>query len=237
MLHIAILDDETECMDEIREITKKAMHQYGFEYEVKEYSDVDSFLFDLNEKDYFDIYLLDVELPKMSGIEVARRIRCEFREPSIIYITNHVEYAVEAFEVNAYRYIPKKCLQEKLFEAYGALGALHQLKNEKVYPIKGIYGMELIPIRELYYFKKEGKYVYIFHQKGQSRVRKTLAETIEGLDTEEFLVIDRSYVVNMNHIVSLKQQQIILRDGSILPISKPRLREVRQRFMLHWGNV
>ena len=151
MLHIAILDDEPKYIQLIREITEEAMDRLGYSYELNAYTDVEKFLLNLKERDYYDIYLLDVEMPQMSGLEVARRIRKEFREPSIIYITNHVQYAIEAFEVNAFRYIPKRCLQEKLPEAYEVLGELHQAQNERVFPIKTEYRMELIPFREIYY--------------------------------------------------------------------------------------
>ena len=88
-------------------ISKKELFRLGIDYVMKCYINVEDFLEDLNERDYFDVYLLKVHIPKMNGLEVARKIRNEFRESIIRYITNYVEYAIEAFEVNAYRYIPK----------------------------------------------------------------------------------------------------------------------------------
>lgn len=235
MLKIAVLDDEKKYIQIIRNITGEVMPRLGFEYELRSYTNVNIFLTDFAEKECFDICLLDVEMPQMDGLEVARRIRRECATSTIIYITNYVDYAIEAFEVNAYRYIPKCCLEEKLPEAYRALGAMYQSEHQKVYSITTAARVERIPYREIYYIKKEGKYVRIVHQRGESRVRVTLAEVLEELDGAEFLVIDRGYVVNINHVLSLKQQQILLKDGSVLPVSKPRLSQVRQEIMNYWG--
>ena len=59
----------------------------------------------------------------------------------------------------------------------------------------------------------------------------TLAEAHGMLDPSQFWVVDRSYVVNKHQIISLKQQQLSMRNGSVVPVSKPRLNEIRHKFM------
>lgn len=236
MLRIAVLDDEKTYIEKIERITEIAMFQLGMEYEMKCFTEVENFLACLQERVYFDIYLLDVEMPLMNGLEVARHIRREFTEPIIIYVTNHEDYAIEAFEVNAYRYIPKRFLEEKLPEAYQALAGKNRARGEKVFTITTATSVERIPFREIYYLKKEGKYVFFVHQRGQNKVRMTLAEAMEQLDSSEFLTVDRSYVVNMNHVISLKRQLVTLKDGSILPVSKPRFQLVKQEIVKYWGD-
>lgn len=235
MLKIAVLDDQVEYIEQIKILTYKSMQSLEMEYELKSYDYVEELLTDLQEKRYFDIYLLDVELPNMSGLEVARRIRKVSWKSIIIYITNYVEYAVEAYEVNAYRYIPKVMLEEKLPDAFAALCVQIGQENEAFYKIERGYQFERILYQEIYYLKKEEKYVQIIHKRGISRVRKTLADVVEELkDSKYFITIDRSYVVNVMHIMSLKNQQILLRDGSVLPVSKPRLAQVKRKIIEYW---
>ena len=57
-------------------------------------------------------------------------------------------------------------------------------------------------------------------------MRKTLEEALLELNSNEFVMIDRSYAVNLKHAISLRQQQLTLVDGSVLPVSKPRLQQV-----------
>lgn len=234
MLNIAVLDDQGEYVKQIGRLTAESMQNLGISYTFKKYIKVSELVSDLREKEYFDIYLLDVEMPEMTGIEVARMIRKECWGPAIIYITNHVEYAVEAFEVNAYRYIPKSMLEEKLPEAFTALISQMEREEEEVYRIKKGCQFERIPYKEIYYLKKEDKYVQIIHKRGESRVRKTLSQVRDELGSSQFIMIDRSYVVNILHIMSLKNQQILLRDGSMLPVSKPRLLQVKKEILEYW---
>ena len=77
MLKIAVLDDQDEYVKQIRELTAQSMQNLGVRYRFKKYSQASQVLSDLLEKEYYDIYLLDVEMPDMSGLEVARLIRKE----------------------------------------------------------------------------------------------------------------------------------------------------------------
>ena len=121
MLRIAVLDDQELYVNKIDEITRKAMLKHGIAYELFKYTSTEEFLYDLSEDNKCDIYLIDVELQTTSGLEVARQIREKYYDSVIIYVTNYIEYAVAGYEVNAYRYIPKNILEEKLPEAYAAV--------------------------------------------------------------------------------------------------------------------
>lgn len=114
MIQIAALDDQKEWLDIEEEITRIYFENNGEKYKFDRYNNVEWFLADLEEGQTFDIYLLDVELPESSGLKVARKIKQKYPEAKIVYITGHIEYAPEAFETNAYRYIPKKASGEKI---------------------------------------------------------------------------------------------------------------------------
>lgn len=234
MLQIAVLDDEEFYIEQIRKLTKESLVAQGLAYELKAYTRARNLFDDLDDGMSFDIFLLDMELPEMTGIDVARRIRKEHMEPALIYITNFVEYAVEAFEVNTYRYIPKSLLNERLPEAFASLCPEILEKRREVYVIEKNHELDYIPYQDIYCLKKEGKYVLLVHKRGESRARKTLGEVLEEMyaaGKKQFLMIDRGCVVNIFHIMSLKEQQIVLRDGSILPISKPKLNQVKAQIM------
>ncbi len=233
MLKIAVLDDEPECVEYICHFTEKCMHQLGFRYEISSYTDGEKLLYDLYAGKYSDIYLLDMQLTDMSGLEVARKIRRELSEAILIYITNYVEFAVEAFEVNTFRYIPKIMLKEKLSEAYRSMKPIleKKAKMERFYLIERYWQKEQILYSNIFYLKKDAKYVIIVHKDGTSRIRKTMEGILKELNAEEFLMIDRSYVVNMNQVLSIKNHQVYLRNGEILPVSKPRWKQVRQILM------
>ena len=238
MVNIAVLDDEAIYIDHIKEITDTCMQQMNLEYRIRVYDEGQNVLDDLENNIYYDIYLLDVRLPDINGLEVAKMLRRRLSEAVLIYITNYVDYAIEAYEVNTFRYIPKLLIGEKLPQAYYSLEVLLKRKKcEFFYSIKRYSGIEKISYRNIYYLKKEKKYIVIVHKDGRSAVRKTMKDILEELQSEEFLLIDRGYAVNIDYVKMIKDYQVYLETGDILPVSKPRRPFVRDA-LLHgvYGN-
>ena len=199
MIRIAVLDDDPMYIERIRQITETCMRQLEMRYEIHDYETGQSVLDDLRKEIYYDLYLLDVQLPDMNGLEVAKRIRHRWSDPIVIYITNYVKYAVDAYELITYRYIPIEFLEEKLPKAYASMGDIlrKQEKRRRTYVVERYAQKETILYRDIYYLKKDRKYVILVHKDGETSVRKTMSEIIEELGENEFLLIDRSYAVNI----------------------------------------
>lgn len=228
------MDDDEGSIRKIRALTEQYFFRKNLEIRIHSYDSAKTLLFDLPDLSSCGLYLLDVEMPEVSGLEVAGRIRREYPEPCIIYITNYIKYAPAAFEVNAFRYIPKQMLEEKLPLALDALCSRQIDSMDRCYRIQSHSNMESIYYREIYYLHKDGKYVSIVHENGIGKVRKTLQEVYQELDSEEFIYIDKSCVVNLKHVMSLKQRQITMRNRAVLPISAPRVSEVKKKITDFW---
>lgn len=233
MLSIAVLDDEDMYIDRVCKITEECMEQMGMDYSICTYKNGRDVLGELRNGRCFDIYLLDMELPDINGLEVAKQIRRRFSEPILIYISHYVNYSIKAYEVNTYRYILKTELEDNLPRAYRAMAeVLEKRKKQDLFYMVEHYGqLEKIYYRDIYYLKKDKKYVDIVHKDGVSSVRMSLGTMLEELQGEEFLMIDRSYVVNVNHVRSLKDDSVHMVNGEILPVSRPKLRSVRDAIM------
>lgn len=234
MIRIAALDDSREWLRTEEKITDRYFADSGEEYEFCTYSNVNKFLLDLDEGNYFDIYLLDIEMPETNGLQVAREIKKVCLDSFIIYITGYVEYAVEAFEVNAYRYIPKKMLAEKLPEAYASLQAKLEPDEGPFYIIQTNSRMEKMEQKGIYYLQKEKKYVIFTTKDGTSKVRTSLDEACQALEEEMFVRIDKGCVVNLRHIMKLENRSVKMRDGAYLPVSQPQLSFVKRRIAEYW---
>ncbi len=233
MLNIAVLDDEAAYIDRICRITETCMEWMGMEYKIHVYEKGRDVLDELKRGVCFDIYLLDIQLPDVDGLETAKQIRRSFSEPILIYITNYVNYAVEAYEVNTYRYIPKQMLEEKLPQAYCSMEPLlkKNRKHDRFYLIRWYSFQEKIFYRDIFYLKKEGKYVVFVHKNGESRTRKSLEEVLEELQSKEFLMIDRSCAVNMGQVQSVKDRRVYIQNGENFPVSQAKWQSVMNAFM------
>ena len=156
MIRIAILDDEKADLEKEEQITRQYFYNRQAESEIATYQSVEWFLLGLTEEQ-FDIYILDAEMPVKNGIEVAKEIRKLYPEPVIIYVTNHLNYAVEAYEVNTYRYIAKDTMEKGLNAAYETLLPILLAKEERYYIVKKRSELEKIAYSDIFYVKKEGK--------------------------------------------------------------------------------
>lgn len=235
MIKIAILDDSDNDRSRMEHITREYFLGSDKAYEVTMFSDSDTLLEELRHKQYYDVFLLDMEMPQRTGLETAHEIRMIYMEPIIVYVTNHVEYAIEAYEVNAFRYIPKIMLEEKLPQAYDALLPRLDEIDQRTYSIETEDGVLKILYRNIYYIYKEKKRIVIVHRDGQCRQRKLLQEIYEELHSEEYIYIYKGCIVNMLHILSREKEGLRMRDGAVLAVSRPRQREVREKLFSYWG--
>ncbi len=233
---IAIVDDEKEEGELIKGLVQNYFAEYPDKpYEVSIYQEGGQLMEELAGQRYFDLYFLDVEMERQeNGIELAHRIRSLYQEPVIVYVTNHLECAPEAFEVNAYRFIPKRMLTEKLSDVLDhALAVIDQI-DQRAYVVDTPDCAERILYKNIVRIEKDGKYINLYHRNGTCRERKTLTEVMSALASAEFIYVDKSYIVNLRQIESIQKDKLVLKDGSMLRISRPRYRKVREQLIAYW---
>lgn len=172
-----------------------------------------------------DIVFLDIQMPQISGIDVARRLLGEEYKPLIIFITAYDQFAVEAFEVNAIDYLLKPISEERLQKSlekitsnrednekidYNILNKLIQdiKSNAKTTPqrISLYYKNKLIPIeiKDIIYATIEDKNTVIVSNKGKFEANCTLNELMDRLDSSIFFRTHKSYILNLNYIESIE---------------------------------
>ena len=118
----------------------------------------------------FDVALLDIHLPGMSGVELARQLRELPDPPPFIFITAHAEHAVDAFELEATDYLTKPVRLERLQAALQKVARLHQARQAAAAAAAPVGPWLLIsergrvqrvPLGEVIYFKAELKYLTV----------------------------------------------------------------------------
>lgn len=193
-----------------------------------------------------DIVLLDIRMPGMDGLEVARHLVGMDEPPAIIFTTAYDEYAIEAFKVHAVDYLLKPVRSDRLKEALGKAvrpnkvqwKALNKKEDGSIKARTHISsrtrkGIVLIPVPDIYYFRAEHKYVTVRHKEGEVLIEDTLKE----LETEfpgKFLRIHRNCLIALDYILALEknvsgQPCIRLRGiDEALDVSRRHVAHVRQ---------
>lgn len=234
MLKIALVDDNTDFLLLLRKKVHTFFDGKNVLCEVRLFPNPEVFYFDLEEGFQYDICFLDIEMPQMNGLELARKIREAAQATYLIFITSYLQYAVEGYEVKAFSYIPKNLLEEKLEATLlGILGEM-QKKVEKYYFVETNSRFERIEYQEIIYVYKNNKNAVFVLIDREVPVRKSLQEVYIQLDSSEFLCVERGYIVNIKHIVKLENKEITLRNGKRFQIGRTHMKEVKEAIHYFW---
>ena len=236
MLRIAVCDDDREAATSHAAVAKEALRQCRCMGEVETYTDSDMLLCDItDDRFFFDLILLDIEMPGSTGMEIAEKVKPFLPQVKIIFITSHIEYAIDAYELSIFRYVPKNDVEKKLPAAVADAVRLIGLEEGKTYIIQTNSRLEKIPYKEIYYIERDGKNAAITAAGGVSRVRKSLQQVYEELAAPEFIFIDRGCIVNIVQIMKVAGGMAFLKNGEALPISRSHLQTVKQQINRFWG--
>ena len=236
MLHIAVCDDDENAVQSHIKIAEECLRKCAVIGKITAYTSSDNLLYDItDDKFFFDLILLDIEMPGNTGMELAEKIRPHLPDVKIIFITSHIEYAIDAFELSIFRYVPKNDSGQRLPAAIQDAIKLITLEDGKTYTISTNSRLEKIPYREIYYIERDGKNAGITTAGGLSKVRKSLQQVYEELGAEEVIYIDRGCIVNMIHIMQIKDGMAVLKNGVSLPISRSHLQKVKEQINTYWG--
>ena len=237
MVRIAICDDEKNAVNLHEDIVKNSLQACGIGYEITTYIHSRNLLCDIIDDNFFyDLILLDIEMPDVTGMELSEKIKPYLPNVKMIFITSHVEYAIDAFELSIFRYVPKNNLKVKLTAAVTDAAKLIELEAGQEYIIQTTNRLEKIPYKDIFYIQRDGKNVSIVSSAGTSKVRKSLQQVFNELNTSEFIFIDRGHIVNIIQIMKVSDGMAVLKNGEQLPISRSHLQEVKRQINQFWGS-
>lgn len=224
MIIVAICEDERYILEELRKKVEKYINRKSLDASIKTFMSGEELL---KAKKKFDIILLDLMLPGIDGLEVARQISCRSR---IIFVTSYREYAVEAFDANAVHYLVKPVTEERLFSALDrAVNQTEQVDNQSLTLIKS-GKTQVIFIRDILYCEVFNHQVRIHTVHGTYDYFGTLDMLETKLD-ERFFRCHRSFVVNMSCVAGQEKGVAILTNGEKIFISRRKQTDFIQRLL------
>ena len=236
MVKIAICDDEEKSVLLHEKIVRECLQVERIGCDITTYTQSRNLLYDITDDGFFyDLILLDIEMPGISGMEIPQQLKGFLPNVRIIFVTSHTEYAIDAFELSIFRYVPKNNLEVKLAAAVTDAAKLIELEAGQEYTIQTASRMEKIPYKDIFYIQRDGKNASIISSVGIAKVRKSLQQVFDELNTPEFIFVDRGCIVNIIQIMKISDGMVVLKNGEQLPISRSHLQEVKQKINQFWG--
>lgn len=231
MRKIAICDDESAQAQLLRGYVK----QWGIErreaVEIRLFPSAESFLFHWEEEKGWDALLLDIQMPGLSGVELAKKLRSEGSSLPVVFITGVPDFVEEGYEVEAIHYLLKPASREKLFSCLDR--AMKKSAREAVLLLETPDGGELRLLqREIAVIEAAGRRVLIRTGAGQEEeARAGFQEVLERLEPGAFVQCHRSYAVGLRHVARLMKEQVQLDSGDFVPVSRRLFPQVSAAFV------
>lgn len=243
-LRVLIVDDEPPA----RERLASLVAEIGDVELVGQASTGDEAL-ELNGDLVPDVVLLDVRMPGMDGVELARRLAATAEPPAVIFTTAYDEYAINAFDAQAAGYLLKPIRREKLEaslaqclrltrpqRASAEVAARFSTRRSHL-PVKHRDGIRLIPLGDIRCFVADQKYTTVRHAGGEDLIEESL-RMLEEEFGDAFVRIHRSALVNVAHLELIErdaegQYFVRLRGTSDrLSVSRRMASDLKDRFRL-----
>lgn len=187
----------------------------------------------------FDIYLLDVVMPEMSGIELGMKLREMGRIGAIVYLTVSPEYAVDSYDAQAFHYLLKPVNPERLYQVLDNAAALIDKRRSACITVKTREGIRLVRLDQIRYAELNGRSV-CYHLSGMEQLDSVTirtsfqAEMAPLLADPGFFACGASFVVNFYYVTAVEKRSLVLEGGERVPLTCGLAAQARQRWMDYW---
>ncbi len=239
MLNIAICDDNELDALAARKVIRNTLKNLNKEAEIEYYlnaEDIQNKL--LKRKEPLDLLILDIDMPGISGLDLAEKLRANNLKLLIIFLSNHEEFVFKAIEFQPFRYIRKIKLETEMPIAIQSAVKVIAANSDLQITLETDDGNIRIMMSEIMYYETEKRKVAVILKNGKKLVvTKNITEMQEYIQNEKFIMIHRSCVVNVDHVHNIHDYAVILDNNETLIVSRPRYKAVKQKILKMWGKI
>lgn len=227
-----ICDNVKEDRDEIRDLLDKCM---AIQEESVTFLEFDSgeALLDYMQTGSADIIFLDIYMDLLNGVQTARKLRELGYQSGLVFISNSSEYAVESYRVRADYYLLKPLSYDDIVNAITAC-LQKSVDSSKIFSqtltITNQHKTIEIPQVTITYIEISNRILTLHCIDKDFQTYGTLDSILKDLNSNYFIKPNRSFVVNMYYIQSLKHDQIILKNNIALPLSRLNAKEITLKY-------
>lgn len=227
---VALVDDEAIQL----ELLQKMLRAYGKEHNIifqfLTFDSSEAFLFHFEEDKAIDLLILDIEMGKMNGMELAKRLRAQNHEVKLLFVTGYTDYIAQGYEVSAIDYVLKPVKREKLFQVLDRFRKISP-DTDKYLLVETAEGGVRFNQQNILFFEANKHQTIIATTERKIDVTESFNTFEENVSSDEFIKTHRSYLVNLTHIKKITRQDVILDNEEKIPVSRRKYREVNQAFI------
>ncbi len=232
-LKIAVCDDCVEDQNYVIDLLYRWADITNRALEIHAFLSAEQFLFQYEEEKDFQIIILDIEMGKMNGVTLARKLRELSQDIQILFITGYPDFIAEGYEVDALHYLMKPINQEKLMQVMEK--ALVNLKHREKYILLQDNGEMIKLSANKIIYAEVFSHSCVLHMIDGTVESKTAISKLENDLGELFIRVHRSYLVNLNYMKRIVKTEIWLENGEVVPLARRKYTEVNLAFIDYYG--
>ena len=233
MYKIALCDNNINYMQHLESKIKSYCQERGIPIYLQSFTDSDSVMDHIEEKNMFDIYILELDMPCYSGIEITKKIREHSNTAAIIFLSNHTGYAVDGYGLDVFRYVLKDDTEQNWEKILDDLFSHADcLKDDRVYIISNQKKYVKLYLDDIVYIYKDNKNAVFILQNGQKETeRKPLRNVYQNLNRKNMILLDKGIILNIHYVKAINGCDIELHNNIMLTTSKPHIEQLKRMLL------
>lgn len=182
------------------------------------------------EKEPCDVLFLDIDMPQISGLDIAKELARLDEKPLLVFVTSHDELVYDSLQYHPFGFIRKSYFEEEIEKILKDCEQEISSK-EKHFSFKSGTENMRIKLSEILYFESDGNYLKLFTEKQEYRLRDTVAAVENTLSASGFVRVHRGFLINQAAVKRLSAEEAELVNGVKVPIGKNYAQEAKSRLM------
>lgn len=235
---VRICDDEKYYIDELETLLTAVGKELEHDMGISTYQDVEELLRDIiEEKKECHILFLDVEMPKMSGVDAAIKLRKAGYEGVICFVTSFNKYALDAYQVEALGYVAKPAQYDELKRLMkrACIEVFYRMDEEaakKRYIEVSSHGRNyIVDLKKVLYIEKRKNQAIIHMEEGEVTCYEPLKVLHARLDQNQFVYTHQGFIANFDKIKEVCDESVMFGEGCEIPVSRKYQKDLRKRHM------
>lgn len=235
---VALCDDEAEHLDKLKDMLDTYQEQRpNCELAIACFGSAKDLLCRVREQNYEpDLVLLDIYLQEEFGIEAAGELRSMGNESQIVFITSSPEHALEAYRVQAAQYLVKPVGEEELFQTLDNLLNESRKERRRYLMLRAEGRVVRVAVDGIVFCEAQGKSQKMHLTDGEELLLHMTMTEIFGLlsDYPEFVKVGASYIVNLEHVVSLNARELVMETEANIHLPRGSYQPLRERYFNYY---
>lgn len=229
MYNIAICDDEVKTLENLSAVIKDRFLALNIEgkYFATNYPEE---LIDILGKEKIDVLFLDIDMPKISGMDIGQYLLNKSINILLIFVTSHDALVYESFKYHPFGFIRKSYFENEILQVVSSIAKKLEDKKESLF-IKVNNEVIKINLNEILYFEGESNYINLYTKTEKYRFRDTLGNLEKQLVNKGFLRVHKGYLISQKEVFLIKAKEVKLFNETLIPIGRSYSETVKKELM------